>query len=386
MGLVLPANHSRLDNASTAELTNRYQSGESLSELSRDTGLSAQAISNRLKGAGVEIDSKPQKLDIDPVLVRSLYVDQRLTGLQIAEHIGCERTTVYDILEAAGVERRNEYWHSTAENEIRAVLESATGKPFPSANKWGRQLDLYNDELKLAVEYCGLYWHCEYHKTYHDRQRHVSKFKLCRENGIRLITVFEDEWISRREIVTSVLLGKAGVFQRRIGARKCKLVEVERQKAIDFVNRWHLQGAKGIAVTRAIGLEHNGELLATMLLGPHHRSGTDALVLSRLCFAGGVQIVGGATKLLAAVKERPILSWSDNRWSDGGVYRTLGFELDGELPTDYSYVDLKSKVPKRVSKQSRKKKEPSELTERELAIRDRLFRIWDCGKYRWVLW
>ena len=58
------------------------------------------------------------------------------------------------------------------------------------------EIDLYNDSLKLDIEYNGIQ-HYEYtkrfHKTYSDfrrqQERDVLKKRLCKENGILLIVV-----------------------------------------------------------------------------------------------------------------------------------------------------------------------------------------------------
>lgn len=387
MGSVLPPNHSRLNNISTEQLKAEYEDGKSVSQLSRDHGLSAQAVSNRLERVGVVINLHPQKLGLDEQEVIDQYVNQGKTGKQIAAALGCDHTVIYDILEAAGIDRRKEYWHSAAENELRVFLEASTGKKWPSINIGDRQLDLYNKEIGLAIEYCGLYWHCEYHATYRDKFRHWSKMDLCASKGIRLITIFEDEWLNRTDLVKSILLSKVGIFNRRVGASRCKLVELNKQSAKDFIQSYHLQGMKNTSIIHALGLMLHEELLGVATLGAHHRGG-NLPVLNRLCFKSGVQIMGGASRLVAGLQKRcnsTILSWSDNRWSDGSVYRSIGFKMDGNLKPDYSYVDLKSRVPLRVSKQSMKKKEASILTEREIALGMKRYRIWDCGKRRWVL-
>lgn len=117
------------------------------------------------------------------------------------------------------------------------------------------------------------------------------------------------------------------------------------------------------------------------------------IVLDRLCFKDGIQIVGGASKLFSRcikwAKEKnhkEILSFSDNRWSLGNVYVALNFEKGKEYSPDYSYVNMKSPT-ERLSKQSQKKsvvKCPENMTEYQWALERGLSRIWDCGKKRWI--
>lgn len=94
---------------------------------------------------------------------------------------------------------------SKGEQECRRVIEEITQKPFskhrPDFLKneiTGKnlELDCYNDELKLAIEYNGIQ-HYEYtpvfHKSrdsfYNTKYRDKMKASLCYENGVKLIVV-----------------------------------------------------------------------------------------------------------------------------------------------------------------------------------------------------
>jgi hypothetical protein len=112
-----------------------------------------------------------------------------------------------------------------------------------------------------------------------------------------------------------------------------------------------------------------------------------------LCFKAGYQIVGGASKLFSHCVNwcknngiKKIISWSDNRWSNGSIYKNLNFILEQELGSDYAYVNIDN--PKeRISKQSQMKCNtgcPKDKSEKEWALENGLSRIWDCGKVRWV--
>ncbi|HDK25997.1 MAG TPA: hypothetical protein ENG48_02745, partial [Candidatus Atribacteria bacterium] len=60
------------------------------------------------------------------------------------------------------------------------------------------EIDIYIPEKKIAVEYNGLYWHSE--KAGKDKNYHLNKLKLCSEKDIRLIQIFEDEWLFKQDI------------------------------------------------------------------------------------------------------------------------------------------------------------------------------------------
>jgi hypothetical protein len=114
------------------------------------------------------------------------------------------------------------------------------------------------------------------------------------------------------------------------------------------------------------------------------------LYLNRLCFKTGVTVVGGASKLFSALKDyalsngfERIISWSDNRWSQGQVYKVLGFRFDsqklkgrgladGSIWPDFNYV-IKGKLYSRAA-----------VAKLGIANIEDIPKIYDCGKKRWV--
>lgn len=256
----------------------------------------------------------------------------------------------------------------------------------------GKELDCYDQDQNLAIEYCGLYWHNENSPQPRTRSYHHDKWKKCRDKGIRLLTIFDDEWNSKKEVCRSMILSKLGVFGRRIHARKCETKEITKDEMKGFCDLHHLQGGNRLSEV-CFGLFHGEELVAVVDMGRHHRKkDLKTAVLTRLCFKAGLQVVGGSGKLFKACVDwcrengvEKIVSWSDNRYSDGTVYEKMGFVKADDLPPDYYYVNMKN-PKKRLSKQSQSKKKaqcPPDMTELEWANSRGLSRIWDCGKTRW---
>lgn len=274
---------------------------------------------------------------------------------------------------------------SLSELEILAFCNSLV-PGFQKAHVHGIELDGYHPELQLAFEYCGLFWHSE---TKKGKSLHQRKYRICQAQGIRLITIFEDEWMLRRSQVEGFLRAILRRTEYRLTARTLRVVRVSGRDSttIEFLNDHHLQGSPNIRQTIChYRLEDEyGTPYAVMSFSRHHRTNTD-IVLSRYCVKMNYMIVGGAAKLFATAKkdfDRSILSWSDNRWSDGALYRKLGFDLRRELPKDYSYVSRQ----RRIAKQQMTKKKMKALaheTEYECAQRLGYDRIWDCGKKLWV--
>ena len=243
---------------------------------------------------------------------------------------------------------------SKAEDEVGVYLNSLGSefKPNHEILTGGREIDYYSEELKLGVEYCGLYWHTENSPEPRDKKYHHKKYLECKEKGVTLITIFEDEWLYSKEQVKNRLQAIVSKTSNRIFARKCEVKDLTSAEACFFIACNHIQKDSTLGLYFA-GLFFEGQLVAVMSFGRHPRK-AEELVLDRLCFKSGVVVVGGASKLFKYLFNKTnvssIVSWSDNRWSDGEVYKQLGFVLQKELPPDYSYADVRHK--KRLSKQS----------------------------------
>jgi hypothetical protein len=119
------------------------------------------------------------------------------------------------------------------------------------------------------------------------------------------------------------------------------------------------------------------------------------MLLTRYACIGN--ICGGFSKLLKhsipilkAENVREIISFSDNRISNGRVYSTHNFINSRELKYDYYWVLQNRKYHKfGFRRDILKKKFPmdfkAEETEEENCIRLGFHKIYDAGKIRWVL-
>ena len=87
---------------------------------------------------------------------------------------------------------------------IDYISEFYTEKPIRNSRSIisDKELDLYYPEKKIAIEFNGIYWHSDKFK---DRDYHHNKFKLCADNNILLISVFEDQWNSNKDRIKSYI-------------------------------------------------------------------------------------------------------------------------------------------------------------------------------------
>lgn len=108
--------------------------------------------------------------------------------------------------------------------------------------------------------------------------------------------------------------------------------------------------------------------------------------------------VGGASKLLKhfvrTMPVRDIVSYSNNEYSSGELYQTLGFSLEHDIAVGYYYVHPKEEKllhraafmkHKLVKKFSDKVPDIDGKSGYQIMTELGYLRVWDAGKKRWVL-
>lgn len=242
------------------------------------------------------------------------------------------------------------------------------------------EIDIVIPEIKVGIEYCGLYWHSE---QFLDKDYHLFKFKKMRDQGYKLITIFEDEWMERREIVKSVLAMKLHKSSStNIFARKCTIEKnPNKNKVQEFLEINHLQGKA--SYTEAISLLYEDEMVAVMTFLVNGREAT----LNRFCVKLDTSVIGGATKMfkwyLKDCTVEKIKTFADLRWSDGEVYQKMGFDSTHLLRPSYFYVLNNKRYHKFLFRKKKMRHkidnyDPA-LTEHQNALNNNIFRVYDCG-------
>ena len=249
------------------------------------------------------------------------------------------------------------------------------------------ELDIYIPDKKIAIEYDGLHWHSEIHNE--NKNYHLNKTLECEKQGIRLIHIFEDEWLYKQEIVKSRLKNILGITNERIYARKCILKEISSKESFDFLEKNHIQGSS-MSMFR-YGLYYNDELVSLMTFGRLRQTKKNNIdydneyELLRFCNKLNTTVVGGASKLLKHfIKiKRPlkIISYADRRWSDGHLYETLGFTHTHDSRPNYFYVVGQHRENRFKYRKGELVKQgfDSSKSEHEIMLERKIYRIYDCG-------
>jgi hypothetical protein len=352
-----------------------------------------------LEKYGVEHHGKlnynPDYLDTfnNPDKFKELLYEHGTYGL--ADLVNCDTTTIYKYAIDNNIPlppRPNSY----QEEIVHEFLENNniphsmnTKKILPS----GLELDFYLPEHNLAIEINGLYYHSE-KSGGKSRSYHYNKWKECNDLGITLLSINEDEFYDRQQFWFNKILYMTGKLSlTKLHARKCKVVELD--NVSDFLNEHHLQGSN--ASKYKFGLTYEDQLVSVMTFSKPRGNQIGTIDLSRFCNHSGYMVSGGASKLLSHFVKtyghlyKEIISFSDNNYSNGNVYKSLGLNLDKNLPPDYKYI-IKGKTYHkagfRKSAIFRKNDIPSDMMnspEWELMQYLGYDRIWDTGKKKWIM-
>lgn len=272
---------------------------------------------------------------------------------------------------------------SSGEREIREFVQSLGIDFIANSREVLKNLeyDIWIPSKKIAIEFNGVYWHSDDLKgpTYH-----VDKFIRSRDLGVRLIQIFEDEWVNKKSIIKERLLSILGKSPK-IYARKCKVEKISLDDYRSFLKNHHLQGYSHAAYK--IGLYHEEKLVAVMSFS-NARYQKDGFEMIRYCSIGTV--VGGASKLLNYfIKNNnpdKIVTYANRCWSDGNLYKTLGFKniTRDDRNTGYWYLKKFDRYHRSTFMKKRlvKMGYDSSLTAEEIMKTAGYVKITDCGNYK----
>ena len=281
---------------------------------------------------------------------------------------------------------------SKGENEISSFLKKHLGDNEVLTQHTGilngrQEIDIYIPSLKMAIEYDGVLWHSE--KFREDKNYHLNKTQKCLEQGIKLIHIYEDEFIEHKDIVLNKLLHIIGRNNSPvIGSRLCNIQVITNKDAKIFLNKNHIQGF--VPSTVYLGLLYNGDIMAVMSFTEEKKNYWN---LTRFATNINYRIPGSATKLFnffcKNYSYQEIKTFLDRRWNQEfeNVYNKMGFQIDSIEKPDYQYIKQQKRYHKFNFRKNRLNKNYGlslDMTEREMAEKLGYYRIWNCGLVKYI--
>lgn len=278
---------------------------------------------------------------------------------------------------------------SLGELEIRTFIESLGLKVICNKPLLDRKhIDIFIPSLNIGIEYCGLYYHSDKFKStvYHRDKYLAAKFKR-----ILLIQIFEDEWLYNKDIVKECLKIKLLKSTSYLYARKLIFRKIDNSIAKELYYARHLQGGN-TSIGISFGLFSGEELLAAMSFSS---SNVEPNTMELVRFSSIGRINGGFSKLLSNaipflkdINKNKIISFSDNRWSNGGVYDKNGFqEVNTSITPRYWWVKEGRRYHRRLFQRKylihRLEVFDENLSEAANCIANGYLKIHDAGVTKW---
>ena len=238
--------------------------------------------------------------------------------------------------------------NSKAEQEIIQMYNNI----FLHRDKsFGIEIDLLSHDYKFGIEYNGVLWH-SFGVTYPnngeriDKNKHLRKTQLLESKDYQLFYIKDTHWLDpkKKDIWISMISNKLGK-SNRIFARKLKIVDLTTYK--DFVNNFlednHLQGKCNYKFAYGLQNPISGEVYSIMTFGHSRFSNDIEYELLRFCTYKNFSIIGGASKILKYFEKvhqpKSLISYANRDWSQGNVYKQLGFKFIENTPVNYCYYD-----------------------------------------------
>jgi hypothetical protein len=250
----------------------------------------------------------------------------------------------------------------------------------------GSELDVYIPLKNYAIEYNGIYWHSDLFK---EKDYHLNKTMLAKENNVNLIHVWEDLWLHKKDIVKGRILSKLNIKQDTIGARECYVKEVTCVESTQFLNDNHLQGS--IYGYKYVALYNKENIVSLLVIGKRKlgKNNKSSYEILRFCNKLGIVCIGAFSKLFKYVRKKyegNYISYSDLCWGEGNVYEKAGFKLNGYSPPNYWYFIENKRYHRYAFAKNNLVKMGYDSSKTEFKIMDedvKALRVYDCGNAVW---
>lgn len=258
----------------------------------------------------------------------------------------------------------------------------------------GKEIDIFIKDKGLAIEFNGNKWHTEIFGG-KDKNYHINKLLECEKQSIRLVQIFEDEYVNHKNIVFSKIKHIIGCNNNlpKIFARKCDIRTIDRYQAKAFLIDNHIQGYSKSTIY--LGAFFNNELIGVMSFLKESDWNWNltrfATSINYTCCGVGGKLFNYFTK---NYRYNTVKTFADRRWSTNiseNLYTKIGFKIDGIVTPSYWYYNNSIDRYARIHKFNLRKDSlmsmgnfSNDMTEWEMARELGYDRIWDCGLIKYV--
>lgn len=198
------------------------------------------------------------------------------------------------------------------------------------------QLDILVPDKNLVIEYNGVYWHSI--NSGRPLNHLHKKVKDCQEHNLRVLNIYEDEWINSRPQMEQIIKNALGLITEKVFARKCTIWSITTDSEYwnshikSFFNKYHHQGLNYKPNGIAYCLIYNKEIVACAYFGNTRYHSQNNCELIRYATKADIKVVGGLSKLVKNFMRcnpsvKMITSYCDIRFFTGEGYIKAGFKF-----------------------------------------------------------
>ncbi len=176
---------------------------------------------------------------------------------------------------------------------------------------------------KILIDFNGVYWH----SVYGSKDRDLRKYQNAIDNGYKFISIYEDEWNFKKTAVKQMLLSKiAPSVDSLYEVKYVNFDEVEAlHKEFDCENT-------------AISTVNYAAFINQKLVAAISGNLLDGLTINNMSSSIPNFNWHQLLTFLCDQHECPIITYSNNRFADDAMFRSLGFAEIGSIPPTHFWV------------------------------------------------
>jgi len=313
---------------------------------SNDTDLYVESyVETYLQKLYFYITNFTKHLDI-PWNQRVYLFKHNLTEIPKCNYEGCSANATYNygskFYNMYCKEHGHAYVRSKGEIDILDFIKEIYSREVSinCRNIIGMELDIFIPDKNIAIEFNGLYWHSE---NFKDKEYHYQKWNRCRNRGIKLVTIWEDDWRDKQEIIKSLLRNQLNKVENQIYAKNCHIKVVNSEIAKYFLNSNHIQGYCNSSLN--LGLFCKDELVSLMTFKNNQK---DNYELLRFCNKLNTNVIDSVYELFNFFKEKyvpySVISYVSCDHVNDNLFKNLGFKNLGWAGLNCRQINERVKI------------------------------------------
>lgn len=156
----------------------------------------------------------------------------------------------------------------------------------------GKELDIYIPSHKIAIEINGSFWHCFEEKG---AEYHRSKYIECSDQGIVLLSFWEDWFRNNPDLLKDTLKKNLGMYDKEINVEDCEVHRINDPELKDFLKENSLFPIQDYE--KKVCLTYEGEVVYVATFS-RDKEDTGVFHVSNICEKKGYHVRNGALEII----------------------------------------------------------------------------------------